>query len=517
VELQSLLKKSSLRAFLLLLAPSLGASLTDALLLAGLRFFIEIVVGNPILSIKEWFFLMFLLIILRFIFLRSKSTLAQKLFRQLEATLQGYFVAVLRRLNPQYFHHPKSESKFQTAYNATQTLALSSEALVQVFQAFLQLLVFVPVLLYLSWQLTLFLFFIVLPILSFTQKKWRGLGAILNEQLKSDGNLRSELSVLTSLYRYWSSPFEKQVQRSCFLRLIRERKKIASKAGIKQATLSIFIESTSVLAMLLVLAFCAYMISMSWMQAQDLILYSSAIFLSYKPTKECIRIIPQMRLAQSAYQILLEISKEPRRYSNHPSKGSKLKIEAASFSYKNNSKQVFQDLSLSLDTQNPILITGPNGIGKTTLLRLLANLEAWDSGQIVYPESYKISGVFFIAQNIVLPPLSILKLLIQKQSSPSLENFMKLAKVQHLFEKKEVSGGEKARLALVWALASKSNILLLDEPFAYISRFDKNHLLVAFLEASQELNKWIILSSHEVLEAPILNRFKEVSFYERDV
>src|SRR5690554_7213598 len=144
---------------------------------------------------------MFLLIILRFIFLRSKSTLAQKLFRQLEATLQGYFVAVLRRLNPQYFHHPKSESKFQTAYNATQTLALSSEALVQVFQAFLQLLVFVPVLLYLSWQLTLFLFFIVLPILSCTQKKWRGLGAILNEQLKSDENLMRELSVLTSLYR----------------------------------------------------------------------------------------------------------------------------------------------------------------------------------------------------------------------------------------------------------------------------------------------------------------------------
>ena len=137
--------------------------------------------------------------------------------------------------------------------------------------------------------------------------------------------------------------------------------------------------------------------------------------------------------------------------------------------------------------------------------------EEWQSGSMAYPMLYNKAGVFFIAQNIVLPPLYLLKHLIEQNENPYLNDFIEQANVRGVFSSNSFSGGEKARLALIWALASKSQILLLDEPFAYISRFDKDSLLNNFLNTAKALNKWIILSSHEKMDDSMLKRFHRVN------
>jgi hypothetical protein len=57
--------------------------------------------------------MMILLICLRFIFLRSRVTTTQKIFRQLESGLQGYFLAVLRRIQPRFFISLKVIQKYK--------------------------------------------------------------------------------------------------------------------------------------------------------------------------------------------------------------------------------------------------------------------------------------------------------------------------------------------------------------------------------------------------------------------
>lgn len=511
MNLKILLKKTIFKAILLLSGPALLASLFDAALLAGIRFFVEILSNNSPFSIPEWALMMFLLICLRFIFLRSRVSTTQKIFRQLESGLQGHFLSVLRHIQPRFFHHPESDSKVQAAFEATKTIPLSGEALMQTLQAFLQLLVFVPVLFYLSWPLSLLLFIVILPVLSYTQKKWRNIGPIIEKQMNSEALLRSEIEQVKKIYRFWSSAYEKSIETNRLIQIIRSRRVIAVDAGIKQASLSFLIESVSILAMIGVLTFCGWMISKSWMEPKDLILYCSAVFLCYKPIKECIRISPQIRAAKSAYNILSRFSLEPRQHREMKTNGTSLDIKDISFLYEGATKPIFNSFSASWNIDTPVLITGPNGAGKSTLLRLIAGLEEKQIGSITYPTTYNKAGVFFIAQNIVLPPIYLLKYLIQQNENPYLKEFIEQAHVTSLLDSNSFSGGEKARLALVWALASKSQILLLDEPFAYISRFDKDPLLSIFLNTAKALNKWIILSSHEKMEESMLKLFQRVN------
>jgi ABC-type bacteriocin/lantibiotic exporter with double-glycine peptidase domain len=510
VNLQILLKKTIFKAFFLLSGPAFLASLFDASLLAGIRFFVEILSETSPFTITEWTLAMILLICLRFIFLRSRVVTTQKIFRQLESGLQGYFLSILRHIQPRFFHHPESDSKVQAAFEATRTIPLSGEALMQTLQAVLQLLIFIPVLFYLSWPLSLLLFVVVMPVLAYTQNKWKTIGPIIEKQMNSEALFRSELEQIKKLYRFWSSAIEKSIETNRLIQLIRSRRTISVEAGIKQASLSFMIESVSILAMIGVLTFCGWMISKSWMEPKDLILYCSAVFLCYKPVKECIRIFPQLRAAKTAYNILSRFAEEPRQKREVKTYGSALKITSASFRYENGVKPIFNLFSTEWEINEPVLITGPNGAGKSTLLRLIAGLEEWHSGIISYPNIYNKAGIFFISQNIVLPPIYLLNHLIKQNENPYLNDFIEQANVSHLFSSNSFSGGEKARFALIWALASKSQILLLDEPFAYISRFDKDSLLNNFLNTAKVLNKWIILSSHEKMEESMLKRFQQV-------
>lgn len=513
MNLKTRLKNTILKAILVLSGPALLASFFDAALLAGIRFFVEIISKNSFLSLGEWALIMILVVCLRFVFLRAKFSTAQKLFRQLESSLQGSFLSVLRHLRPRFFHHQNSDAQVQAAFEATRTLSLSGEALMQTLQAFLQLLVFLPVLFYLSWPLTLLLLVVVLPVLTYTQKKWRHIGPLIESQMNVEAVFRSELERVKKIYRFWSSAWEKSAETHHLIDKIRQVRRISIDAGIRQASLFFLMEAVSVIAMVGVLTFCGWMIAHSWMEPKDLILYCSAVFLCYKPIKECVRIAPQMRAAKSAYNILNRFAQEPRQKRELKTKGDFLEIKNGHFKYETATKPVFNALSLSWQSHQPVLLTGPNGIGKSTLLRLIAGLEEWEFGEMTYPTLFNKAGAFFIAQDIILPPLYLLEFIIQQNEDPHLKAFIEEAHVNHLFKRDSFSGGEKARLALIWALASKSQLLLLDEPFAYISRIDKDFLLDTFLNTASKMNKWVILSSHEKMEPQMLSRFQQVSVH----
>jgi ABC-type nitrate/sulfonate/bicarbonate transport system ATPase subunit len=156
-----------------------------------------------------------------------------------------------------------------------------------------------------------------------------------------------------------------------------------------------------------------------------------------------------------------------------------------------------------------VLVRGRNGVGKSTLLRLIAGLEEWNRGEISCGSRLK-NNVFFVAQDLELPPLRLLKMLLAKSTSPAVAEFVRMSRVEQIMAKDGMSGGERARVALAWALASDSPMVLLDEPFASVALVDREPLLTSFLDTAESLHKWVVLVSHDVLSQELQQRFNVV-------
>ncbi len=147
-------------------------------------------------------------------------------------------------------------------------------------------------------------------------------------------------------------------------------------------------------------------------------------------------------------------------------------------------KKALVNFSLDIKEGEFLVFLGPSGCGKTTLLRLIAGLENPDSGEIyigdqlvnkLMPKERDIAMVF---QNYALyPHMTVFEnlafpLKVKKVSSPGInQNVNQIARLLNLTpilnkKPKQISGGEKQRVAVGRALVRNPRVFLLDEPFS---------------------------------------------------
>lgn len=520
------------------------ASLADAGLLWGIRSFMGLLEGSSPFTLWEWAGLMALLAALRLVFLFAKARNSETFLFNTGKSVTEWFLGRIRMLSPRLFHDGSGDAKVEAAYEATLSLQSNAGAYFQLVQALLQLAIFLPVLIYISWPLTLFLFAAVVPFVAWMQRRLHALGPQEESLLYARSNFRLSLNTARRLYRNWSGNAEIE-------HLAREVSEEAGTlnrkgldASIRKNALSIAMETLSVVAMVAVLAFCAMLIARGWMDGTGLVLFCSALLLCYKPVKECARAVPQFRAAASACDVLEEFEGLPKRTACEQEArgleaGSRLPrlsearnddsivIAHGNFTYEGCDTPVYCDFGITLSREKPVLLRGQNGIGKSTLLRLLAGLEEWDAATP--------ANVFFIPQDLELPPR---RLLIEQlnnvksagssapEKSPKsagtfnpainipkadlLASFARTAGTDRLLEKQGLSGGERSRIALLWALASDSPTVLLDEPMAAIALDDRERILLAFLDTAAALGKWVIMASHDPFSATAQSRFNVV-------
>ena len=175
-----------------------------------------------------------------------------------------------------------------------------------------------------------------------------------------------------------------------------------------------------------------------------------------------------------------------------------LTLEHISFRYdsKKDSPFLFEDLSLSFQDGIITAITGESGIGKTTLLRLLAGLQKPTVGTV--HNTYQTTSIIFQEPRL-FPWLTALEnVTVTGASREEAHELLKQLFGEESVADKyphELSGGMKHRVSIARALAFSPDLLLMDEPFRGLDEETK-HATFSFIREKMK-NKTCVLITHD--------------------
>ena len=167
-----------------------------------------------------------------------------------------------------------------------------------------------------------------------------------------------------------------------------------------------------------------------------------------------------------------------------------------SFSY--NGNKIFEDIDLEVYRKDRIGLIGPNGVGKTTLLKILADKLKSDSGELKFGTNIDI-GYFDQEMSGLDPNKSVIDDVWD--SFPTLDHYdirSYLARMNFVGEDilatiNTLSGGEQSRIALLKLMMSGANVLLMDEPTNHLD-IDSKEMLE---ESIESYDGTVIAVSHD--------------------
>lgn len=189
-----------------------------------------------------------------------------------------------------------------------------------------------------------------------------------------------------------------------------------------------------------------------------------------------------------------------------------LKIDSLRKTYhtKDTETLAVENFSFELTPGEFIAIVGPSGCGKSTILSILADLDKKSSGKIDMDKNIKIG---YMLQNDSLFEWRtiysncLLGLEINKNLTKENKNYVtNLLKNYGLYDFKDsypsnLSGGMRQRCALIRTLATKPDILLLDEPFSALDYQTRLSVSDDVYKIIKKENKSAIMVTHDLAEA----------------
>ncbi len=205
--------------------------------------------------------------------------------------------------------------------------------------------------------------------------------------------------------------------------------------------------------------------------------------------------------------------------SNSYDLANDLQIEHVTVHYPDAESAALSDVSLNIASTDLTVALGPSGCGKTTLLNVLAGFIAPTSGRVVFNDKV-IKGpaaerAVVFQDDALLPWLNVrdnVAFGLQLQGTPQLEREQKADQVLSLVGLSHVaqhhiwqlSGGMRQRVGIARALASQSQVLLMDEPFGALDAFTRESMQELLLTVWQRTQRRIFLITHDIEEALFL-------------
>ncbi|HEX8004904.1 MAG TPA: ABC transporter ATP-binding protein [Trebonia sp.] len=170
-----------------------------------------------------------------------------------------------------------------------------------------------------------------------------------------------------------------------------------------------------------------------------------------------------------------------------------------------------RDCSLELPTGRVAALVGPNGAGKSTLLNLAVGLLRPTEGNLTVlgrtPDAELLQRVGFVAQDTPLyPDFTVAELITmgarlnRRWDTPLARDRMDLLGIPLDRRAGQLSGGQRAQVALALALAKRPELLLLDEPVASLDPLARREFMQTLMVGVADGETTVLLSSHLVAD-----------------
>lgn len=177
-------------------------------------------------------------------------------------------------------------------------------------------------------------------------------------------------------------------------------------------------------------------------------------------------------------------------------------------------RKVLSDINLTINNGDFIAITGPNGGGKTTLLKIILRLLTPTHGNVTYfqdgrtterlhigylPQKNHIDSNFPISvEQVIASGLITVKGLDRASKRQRVKDTIELMGLGSHYHNSigELSGGQLQRTLLGRAIISQPDILVLDEPLSYVDKRFESHIYEIINRLAKDTT--ILLVSHEM-------------------
>jgi len=191
-----------------------------------------------------------------------------------------------------------------------------------------------------------------------------------------------------------------------------------------------------------------------------------------------------------------------------------------------NQRTLFDDIGLTIVPGECIVLSGDNGEGKTPLLRIMSGLLAPDHGECIYngtshqwprAKPWLLQNVVYLHQEPYLFDRSVLDNIAYglrrrghtpRQARAIASQALNATDLDHLRQRsaRQLSGGEKQRVALLRAWVLSPRLLLLDEPVASMDERARHRTLFLIRRLQQDGVSLIITAHEPRLFAPLATR-----------
>lgn len=187
-------------------------------------------------------------------------------------------------------------------------------------------------------------------------------------------------------------------------------------------------------------------------------------------------------------------------------------LNVKNISYCYGKSQVVTDISFKVNEGEIVTLFGPSGVGKTTILKMIAGMLTPQSGTIEYTNGYAPSNTLLVFQDFMLfPHMTVTdniafglkmrhlpKSQIEKRVQEMITEFQ-LAGLEKQYPA-QLSGGQQQRVALARAIILQPKLLLLDEPFSSLDGNLRQQMYGYLRRLRQRYHFSVVMVSHDQQE-----------------
>ncbi|MFD3972720.1 ATP-binding cassette domain-containing protein [Streptomyces cyaneofuscatus] len=334
-------------------------------------------------------------------------------------------------------------------------------------------LVFVGVLLYLSWQASLILLVIVPPLVVVSNRLAKRIEDNTEPEREAEAGYVSRLTrTLESFHALRGLPALLPGTRAVNRRALGgflDLTYVNYRLSLKQRTLSDLVMNLSDTASMVVGAFFVFTGRMSF---GSFLAFVNSLWRAVSGIFDLINMIPQVRRSNAVLRRIRSLRDSPR--SGYADEGPAVRLREVRVRYDGtaevpdteempDAKEV-RVADFDLGTGERVLLRGPNGCGKTTLLHVVAGTLAPDAGTVVLPPR-----VASLTAPVNLPPLPVGELVPDEELRAALGLDGLTGRLpSHL------SSGQRQRVGVGALLSEDADVYLADEPFANLDELGRD-------------------------------------------